>query len=199
MDKNENEEVENEEVTDESKEAVNQEEKETMKEEKTKEVKREEVKEEIKEKLKEGKTKNRKFMKEFKEFALRGNMLDLAVGVLIGGAFQKLVTSLTDNLISPILGLFGGVNFSEYSWKIGKLNLKYGAFITDVINFIIMAFVIFLIVKLMNKLAKMGHKEKKEEEEATTKTCPHCYSEINIKADRCPYCTSELEVEEEGK
>ncbi len=161
-----------------------------------KEKNKEEVKEEIKEKLKETKNKNKKFVKEFKEFALRGNVLDLAVGVLIGGAFQKLITSLTDNLISPILGLFGGVNFSEYSWKIGNLNLKYGSFITDVINFIIMAFVIFLIVKFMNKLASIGHKEEKVVEEVTTKTCPHCYSEINIKADRCPYCTSELEITE---
>ena len=154
---------------------------------------KEEVKQEIKEKLKETKTKNKEFINEFKEFALRGNVLDLAVGVLIGGAFQKIITSLTDNVISPILGLFGGVNFSEYSWKIGKLNLRYGSFITDVINFIIMAFVIFLIVKFMNKLATMGHKGEKVVEEITTKTCPHCYSEINIKADRCPHCTSKLE------
>ena len=154
-------------------------------------------KEEAKKVLKEAKEKQGKFIKEFKEFALRGNVLDLAVGVLIGGAFQKLVTSLTDNLISPILGLFGGVNFSEYSWNIGKLNLKYGAFITDIINFIIMAFVIFLIVKFMNKLASIGHKENKEVQVATTKICPHCYSEINIKAERCPHCTSKLEVEED--
>ncbi len=156
-------------------------------------------KEEVKKKLSEAKEKEGKFLKEFKEFALRGNVLDLAVGVLIGGAFQKLITSLTDNLISPILGLFGGVNFSEYSWKIGNLNLTYGAFITDVINFIIMAFVIFLIVKFMNKLANIGHKKEKEEVVVTTKICPHCYSEINIKADRCPHCTSELEIEEEQK
>ena len=153
-------------------------------------------KEEVKKKLSEAKEKEGKLLKEFKEFALRGNVLDLAVGVLIGGAFQKIITSLTDNLISPILGLFGGVNFSEYSWKIGNLNLTYGAFITDVINFIIMAFVIFLIVKFMNKLSNIGHKKEKVEEVATTKICPHCQSEINIKADRCPYCTSELEKED---
>lgn len=154
-------------------------------------------KEEVKKRLNEAKEKEGKFLKEFKEFALRGNVLDLAVGVLIGGAFQKLITSLTDNLISPILGLFGGVNFSEYSWKIGNLNLTYGAFITDVINFIIMAFVIFLIVKFMNKLANIGHKKEQVVEEVTTKVCPHCYSEINIKADRCPHCTSKLEAQEE--
>ena len=98
------------------------------------------------------KIKKVKMIDEFKTFIARGNVLDLAVGVLIGGAFQNLVTSLTDNLISPILGCFGEVDFSEYAWKIGNLNLKYGAFLTDVINFIIMAFIIFLIVKGMNKL-----------------------------------------------
>ena len=134
-------------------------------------------------------------LKEFKEFALRGNVLDLAVGVIIGGAFQKLVTSLTTNLISPILGCFTEVDFSGWSLKIGNLNLTYGAFITDVINFIIMAFIVFLIVKFMNKLSNLGKKEETAvKAEPTTKICPHCYSEINIKATRCPCCTSELET-----
>ena len=134
-------------------------------------------------------------LKEFKEFALRGNVLDLAVGVIIGGAFQKLVTSLTTNLISPILGCFTEVDFSGWTLKIGNLNLTYGAFITDVINFIIMAFIVFLIVKFMNKLAKLGKKEEPAvATEPTTKVCPHCFSEINIKASRCPCCTSELET-----
>ena len=91
-------------------------------------------------------------LKEFKEFALRGNVLDLAVGVIIGSAFQKLVTSLTDNIISPILGCFSEVDFSEYALNIGNLSLKYGAFLTDVINFVIMSFVVFLLVKVMNKI-----------------------------------------------
>lgn len=134
-------------------------------------------------------------LKEFKEFALRGNVLDLAVGVIIGGAFQKLVTSLTTNLISPILGCFTEVDFSGWALKIGNLNLTYGAFITDVINFIIMAFIVFLIVKFMNKLSNLGKKEEPAvAPEATTKVCPHCCSEINIKATRCPCCTSELET-----
>ena len=134
-------------------------------------------------------------LKEFKEFALRGNVLDLAVGVIIGGAFQKLVTSLTTNLISPILGCFTEVDFSGWALKIGNLNLTYGAFITDVINFIIMAFIVFLIVKFMNKLSNLGKKEEPVvEAEPTTKVCPHCFSEINIKATRCPCCTSVLET-----
>lgn len=134
-------------------------------------------------------------LKEFKEFALRGNVLDLAVGVIIGGAFQKLVTSLTTNVISPILGCFSQVDFSAWKLTIGNLNLTYGAFITDVINFIIMAFIVFLIVKFMNKLATLGKKEEPVvEPEPTTKICPHCFSEINIKATRCPSCTSDLET-----
>lgn len=137
-------------------------------------------------------------LKEFKEFALRGNVLDLAVGVIIGAAFQNLVTSLTSNIISPILGCFNEVDFSAWTLNIGNLHLTYGAFITDVINFIIMAFIVFLIVKFMNRLANLGKKESTIKEEISiTKICPHCYSEINIKADRCPYCTSELENESE--
>jgi large conductance mechanosensitive channel len=136
-------------------------------------------------------------LKEFKEFALRGNVLDLAVGVIIGGAFQKLVTSLTTNIISPILGCFTEVDFSGWKLTIGNLNLTYGAFITDIINFVIMAFIVFLIVKFMNKLASLGKRSEETlvaEPEPTTKVCPHCYSEININASRCPCCTSELEI-----
>lgn len=134
-------------------------------------------------------------LKEFKEFALRGNVLDLAVGVIIGAAFQNLVTSLTTNIISPILGCFSEVDFSGWKLTIGNLNLTYGAFITDVINFIIMAFIVFLMVKFMNKLAELGkHDKPVAPAEPTTKVCPHCYNEININATRCPYCTSELEA-----
>lgn len=137
----------------------------------------------------------KKMITEFKEFALKGNVLDLAVGVLIGGAFQSLVTSLTGNIISPILGLFGEVDFSEYVLNIGNLSLKYGAFITDIINFLIMAFIIFLLVKGMNKLADVGKKEEPKTE-PTTKKCPYCFSEIDIHATKCPHCTSNIEVSE---
>ena len=104
----------------------------------------------------------KKFWEEFKAFALKGNMMDMAIGDIIGGAFSTLVTSLTDNLISPILGILGKVNFDAMMWDVfgdGKLVFKYGAFITAVINFLIMAFVLFLIVKGMNKLMDMGKKE----------------------------------------
>ncbi|MBP3596653.1 MAG: large conductance mechanosensitive channel protein MscL [Clostridia bacterium] len=140
----------------------------------------------------------KKIIKEFKDFALKGNVLDLAVGVLIGGAFQSLVKSLTDNIISPLLGIFGEVDFSEYVLTIGNLNLKYGAFITDIINFLIMAFIIFMLVKGMNRLADFG---KKEEAPAapTTKKCPYCCSEIDIEATKCPHCTSDIEIKESVK
>ena len=96
--------------------------------------------------------KHKKVLDEFKEFISRGNVLDLAVGVIIGGAFQSIVKSLTDNLISPILGCFSEIDFSAYTLNVGKLSLKYGAFLTDVINFIIMAFVVFIIIKAVNKV-----------------------------------------------
>ncbi len=115
------------------------------------------------------KVKKVKMVDEFKTFIARGNVLDLAVGVIIGAAFQNLVTSLTNNLISPILGCFSEVDFSGMVLKIGKLQLKYGAFLTDVINFLIMAFVVFLIVKAMNKV--LVH-EKEEEEEAAPPAKP---------------------------
>lgn len=109
-------------------------------------------------------------IEEFKTFISRGNVLDLAVGVIIGGAFQKLVTSLTDNVISPILGCFTEADFTAYSLRIGNLNLKYGAFLTDIINFIIMAFIVFLIVKFMNKLFIMTAVDDKKEEVSAVKS-----------------------------
>ena len=115
------------------------------------------MKQEIKEKV-----KKIKVLDEFKTFIARGNVLDLAVGVIIGGAFQNLVKSLTDNIISPILGCFSKADFSSYTLTIGNLNLRYGAFLTDIINFIIMAFIVFLIVKVMNRLFVKKKEEKPE-------------------------------------
>jgi len=109
-------------------------------------------------------------IEEFKTFISRGNVLDLAVGVIIGGAFQKLVTSLTDNIISPILGCFTEADFTAYSLKISNLNLKYGAFLTDIINFIIMAFIVFLIVKFMNKLFIKTTEEDKKQKSKNVKS-----------------------------
>ena len=134
----------------------------------------------------------KKFLAEFKEFALRGNVIDLAVGVIIGAAFQNIVTALTTNIISPLLGLFANTNFDNLSVKIMDVDLQYGAFITAVINFIIMAFILFLLIKAMNKLTSIGQKEEAPAE-PTTKTCPFCKSEIPIEATRCAHCTSMLE------
>ena len=130
------------------------------------------------------------FFAEFKKFILRGNVIDLAVGVIIGAAFQAIVTSLVDDIISPLIGLVANTDLSDMVATVGDVEIRWGAFITAIINFIIMAFVIFLIVKAINKAAELG--KKKEEEKPTTKKCPHCKSEIDIEATRCPHCTSEL-------
>ena len=135
----------------------------------------------------------RKFIEEFKEFISRGNVLDLAIGVVIGGAFTAIVTSLVDDLINPIIGLLCGKDFSNLSAVFfdGQVELRYGAFIMAVVNFLIIALVLFCIIKTMNKA--MNAKKKEEEEAApTTKVCPFCKSEISIEATRCPNCTSEL-------
>lgn len=135
----------------------------------------------------------KKFLEEFKAFALKGNVMDLAVGVIIGGAFQAIVTSLVGDIITPIIGIFASTDFSNLIATINGSEVKYGAFITAIINFIIMAFIIFCIVKGLNKLAE--RKKKEEAKEQTEKTCPFCQSTISIKATRCPHCTSALEVD----
>ena len=134
----------------------------------------------------------KKFLKEFKDFAMRGNVMDLAVGVIIGGAFKGIVDSLVKDVISPVIGLVANKDLSALTFKVLGVDILYGAFLTAVINFIIMAFVIFMLVKMMNKLGEIG---KKEEAAAAPKTkkCPYCKSEIDIEATRCAHCTSEVE------
>ncbi len=134
----------------------------------------------------------KKFLKEFKAFAMRGNVIDLAVGVIIGGAFQKIVSSLVGDVMTPLLGLFGSKDLSALVLKIGEAELKYGAFLTAVIDFIFMAFIIFLLVKTINRVMRIGAKPV-EEPAPTTKQCPYCKSEIAIEATRCAHCTSQLE------
>lgn len=139
-------------------------------------------------------------LKEFKEFALKGNMIDLAIGVIIGGAFNKIVTSLVNDIIMPILSLLIGkldftnlfisLNGEHYdtlaaAQTAGVATVNYGTFIAGVIDFLIMAFVIFILVKQLNKL------HKKPEEAPKEKTCPFCKTKIDIDATRCPHCTSE--------
>lgn len=138
----------------------------------------------------------KKFFKEFKEFINRGNVMDMAVGIIIGGAFTSIVSSLVEDIINPFLGIFGGMNFDKLHWNIvGDVTLNYGKFLTAVMNFLIMAFVVFVLVKALNTAAsKLAVKEDAPEEEKTTKICPMCKSEIAIDACRCPHCTSILDA-----
>lgn len=131
------------------------------------------------------------FAKEFKEFISRGNVMDLAVGVIIGGAFTAIVNSLVNDIVMPVLSLItGGFDFTELCIKLGEgeeaASLNYGSFISAIINFVLIAIVIFLIIKAINKVSK------KKEAEPTTKECPFCQEKISIKATKCPHCTSEL-------
>lgn len=142
------------------------------------------------------------FLNEFKKFAMRGNVIDMAVGIIIGAAFGKIVDSLVKDVLMPPIGLLlGKVDFSDL--KIGltsgedPVTINYGLFINALISFIIVAFAVFLLIKAINTLQeKMLANEAKAEAKAepTTKICPYCRSEISIDASRCPHCTSELEV-----
>ena len=134
------------------------------------------------------------FIKEFGEFVARGKVMNMAVGVIIGGAFSNITKSLTDDIISPILGLFGGANFDQYVLPLsGDAVISYGKFITAVINFLIMAFVVFWLVKTVNRIVDKTTPKKPEAPAApTTKICPFCKSEIALEATRCPHCTSEI-------
>ncbi len=146
-------------------------------------------------------------LKEFKEFAMRGNVVDMAVGIIIGGAFGTIVKSLVSDVIMPPIGLLlGRVDFSNLfivlsgrgtsyatlaeAQAAGAVTLNYGAFINTIINFVIVAFAVFLLIKNINRL-----KREEPAPEPTTKECPYCFSVIPIKAKRCAFCTSSLEGE----
>lgn len=132
------------------------------------------------------------FLEEFKEFIARGNVMDMAVGVIIGGAFGKIVSSLVENILMPLIGiLLGGVSFEDLAVTVGTAEVKYGVFLQSVFDFLIIAFVIFIMIK---QIAKVTEKFKKEEAapDPTEKVCPFCKSTIDINATRCPHCTSEL-------
>lgn len=149
----------------------------------------------------------KKWMEEFKKFALKGNMIDLAVGVIVGGAFNSIVTSLVNDIFMPVLSLFTGkLDFSNWfialdgnrymtiaeAQEAGAATLNYGNFISGVINFIVMALVVFMLVKAINKLK---HEEPAKPTEPTTKKCPFCKTDIPLEATKCPHCTSTLEQE----
>ena len=132
------------------------------------------------------------FFEEFKAFAMRGNVLDMAVGVVVGSAFTAIVNSLVNDIISPIIGLLFNDDFSDVVIQIGDVGIGVGAFLNAIINFLIVAFVLFVVIKFVNSLHRKPE-EPAEPEEPTTKVCPYCQSEISIKAVRCPHCTSKLE------
>lgn len=126
-------------------------------------------------------------LKEFREFAIRGNVMDLAVAVIIGGAFGKIITSLVDNILTPLIGLaLGGIDISGRAFTFGGAEVRWGAFVRSILDFLIIAFVIFLLVRAMNRL------KRQEPTTPTTKECPYCASTIPLKAVRCPNCTSQL-------
>ena len=150
----------------------------------------------------------KKMLGEFREFINRGNVVDMAVGVMIGAAFKAIVDSVVGDLISPIIGIIFKQDFSQLKYILEPavlaedgitvvkeaVSINYGAFIMAVLNFLIIAFILFLMVKMINSMRKLG--QKKEEEvapaEPTTKVCPYCKSEIAIEATRCAHCTSEV-------
>lgn len=142
----------------------------------------------------------KKFLKEFKQFISKGNVMDLAVGVIIGGAFSSIVTSLTDNIIKPLINCIGGAEIQGKIHLIGENYIDYGAFLSAVINFLIMALIIFCMVKIVNKAVELGKKLEREQfkdpEKPVTKICPFCKSEIPIDAVKCCHCTSDIPSEE---
>ena len=146
-------------------------------------------------------------LKEFKKFIMRGNVLDMAVGIIIGNAFKDIVDSLVDNIIMPAIScLIGKVDISGLTADIGEIHIAYGQFLNTVLNFLIIAFSLFMAIKIVNKInelnkvamSKLGRKSTDEDDKPTTKKCPYCLSEIDINATRCPHCTSQLADETEN-
>ena len=136
-----------------------------------------------------------KFFTEFKEFVSRGNVMDMAVGVIIGGAFTGIVTSLTDNIINPLITFLTGGGTEISGLVVPGTKIDFGAFISSVINFLIVALFVFILVKSVNRLseatAKLTHAQE-QEEEAAAPVCPHCLEEVKAGATRCPYCGGEI-------
>ena len=139
----------------------------------------------------------KKFIEEFKAFALRGNMMDMAIGVLLGGAFTGIVTSLTENFITPVINTVLRVVGGEALYTATEWYGFASNFVSAIFNFFITALVLFLLLKAMNKLMELGKKKDEEPAAPTTKKCPYCLSEIPVEATRCPHCTSQLEESKE--
>ena len=139
------------------------------------------------------------FMKEFKEFISRGSVMDMAIGIIIGGAFTSIVTALVESIIMPLISkIFGGISFDQWNIVMGAGEeapvLGIGTFIAAIVNFLLIALVIFMVIKALNKANDLKNGPKAEEA-PTTKVCEFCKSEIPIEATRCPHCTSQLKIE----
>ncbi len=152
-----------------------------------------------------------KIIKEFKEFAMKGNVIDLAVGVIIGGAFGKIVTSLVNDIIMPPVGaILGSVSFKHLKFYLVDTDtmteedlakapaIAYGQFINVLLDFLIVAFCIFMLIKVINVLRRKEKKAEEKPAEPTEKECPYCLSQVPIKATRCKHCTSQLEAAQHG-
>ena len=139
----------------------------------------------------------KRFMSEFKEFIMRGNVMDMAVGVIIGGAFTAIVTSLTSDIIQPLIAILsgGGTDATGMDITVGNNTIGFSNFISAIINFLIVALIVFMMVKAINRLqkatARLTHK-RQEEEEAAAPLCPHCLEEVKVGATRCPHCAGEI-------
>ncbi len=138
----------------------------------------------------------KKFGKEFREFISKGNIFDMAVGLIIGSAFTAIVNSLVKDIFSPLITIITGkADMTQLIWNVNGAEIKYGSFLQNVITFLLTAIVLFMLVKGINSLRNIGKKKEEPAEPAapTTKVCPYCCSEISIEATKCPHCTSELE------
>ena len=137
----------------------------------------------------------KQFFQEFKTFAMRGNVLDMAIGVVVGAAFKAIVDSLVNDIISPLIGLIFASDFSAVVLTVRGVDIGIGSFLNAVINFLIVAFSLFVVIKTANAAASLYKKKPEPPKAPTTKVCPFCHTEIPLKATRCPHCTSELETE----
>jgi len=138
----------------------------------------------------------KKFIKEFQKFAIKGNVMDMAVGVIIGAAFKDIVDSLVSDIFAPLLGIFGNDEINDLSklfFRLGVAEIHYGKFIASIIHFLLMALIIFIFIRLMNRMLKAANIDTLNKK---AKTCPHCKTEIHKEALRCPNCTSELRPDE---
>ena len=175
-----------------------------------KEINKDIINEEIKEKSEKMKKGLRTTIGEYKEFAMKGNIIDMAIGVVIGGAFTNIVNSVVNTTLTPLIGLLtnkvdlsslfislSGVHYDTLAQaqEAGALTWNYGALLNAILNFLIVSFTLFFIVKYMKNASSKMSKESEEKKEETTKECPYCFSQIPIKATRCAHCTSELTVE----